>query len=61
MKEEFYLYLEGDGPYDTTRASGSRSYAMLMAKLQRVTAESGAGRAARAGSGARWIKTAGVR
>ena len=46
MKEEFYLYLEGEGPYETTRASGSRSYAMLMAKLQHVASQGGAARAA---------------
>ena len=45
MKGEFYLYLAGQGPYDTTRASGSRSYAMLMAKLQHVATEAGAARA----------------
>lgn len=47
MKSEFYLYLEGEGAYDTNRASGSRSYAMLMAKLQHVASEAGAARAER--------------
>ena len=46
MKGEFYLYLEGEGPYDTSRASGGRCYAMLMAKLQHVASDAGAARAA---------------
>lgn len=61
MKEEFYLYLEGEGPYDLTRASGSRSYAMLMAKLQHLASEAGAARAALSGRGTMSLEAAGVR
>ena len=46
MKGEFYLYLDGEGPYDTSRASGSRSYAMLMAKMQHVASDAGGARTA---------------
>ena len=61
MKNEFYLYLEGQGAYDMARASGSRSYAMLMAKLQHVASEAGLARAERSNANGMSLEAASFR